>query len=126
MIDSIEKIPSFIALTKNCRKDKSALTPYKFAVMGDCATQHLSKAIMGYAYEVGYNFDVYDADYNQVMAQVMDKSSELYDFCPNAVLLCLCTEKLYEEFSSTPVERREGFADRMFAKIARCRVQHAY
>ena len=77
MIDSIEKIPSFIALTKNCRKDRSALTPYKLAVMGDCATQHLSKAIMGYAYEVGYNFDVYDADYNQVMAQADISSATL-------------------------------------------------
>lgn len=108
---------SFLRLSKNCKKDMSGLTPYKFAVLGDCATQHLSKAIKGYAYEAGFAFDVFDADYNQILAQVMDPASELYTFAPKSMLLYLCTEKLYESFCETPLESRATFADTMFERI---------
>ena len=88
----------FIELKKNCKKDISHLKQHKLAILGDCATQHLAIALRGYAYEFGYGLNVFDADYNQILAQIMDPASELYEFAPESVLFFLCTQKLQEKF----------------------------
>lgn len=105
----------FIQLKKNCKKDASAFPVYKLALLGDCATQHLATALKGQAYEEGIKLEVFDADYNQIVAQTLDPSSELYEFAPQAVVLCLCTEKLYEAFCAS-VERAT-FAEATYQKI---------
>ena len=110
---------TFQKLKKLSKKDISALPQYKLAVMGDCATQHLATAIRGYGVYAGLGMSVFDADYNQIDAQVMDPGSELYTFAPDAVLIQLCTEKLYEAFCNTPLNTRSTFAEDMFARIAR-------
>lgn len=90
---------------------------YKLAVLGNCATQHLATAIMGYAYELGIHMNVFDADYNQIEAQLMDDASELYTFAPEFIFLYLCTEKLYDAFCETAQSNKKAFADTMIARI---------
>lgn len=107
----------FLDLKRNCKKDNSCLIRKKLAILGDCATQHLATAIKGFAYDEGYAIDVFDADYNQIEAQCMDPTAELYAFRPNATLLFMCTEKLHERFYSESVDDRENFANRVFAEI---------
>ena len=86
--------------------------------MGDCATQHLAEAIGGVSYTAGIASEVFDADYNQIDAQVLDKHSELYEFAPNCVVLFMCTQKLHESFCSlATTAEREGFAEQTIAKI---------
>ena len=109
---------SFLKLQRNCAKDMSDLPVTKLALLGDCATQHIAKAIRGYAYEIGQNFDVFDADYDQIDAQLMDEQSELYAFAPDAVLIYHCTQKLYERFTSVEPAARGSFAESEAAKIA--------
>ncbi len=108
---------SFIQLKKNCKKDSSDLKQHKLAILGDCATQHLATALKGYAYEFGYSLNVFDADYNQILAQIMDPSSELYESSPESVLFFLCTEKLQEQFYQTEPEKRSVFAEEKFTEI---------
>jgi len=108
---------SFIQLKKNCKKDGSDLKQHKLAILGDCATQHLATALKGYAYEFGYSLNVFDADYNQILAQIMDPSSELYESSPESVLFFLCTEKLQEQFYQTEPQSRSSFADSKFMEI---------
>ena len=108
---------TFMQLKKLSKKDHSRLPQYKLAVMGDCATQHLSAAIRGYGAYAGLNLSVLDTDYNQIDAQTMNPSSELYDFVPNAVLIQKCTEKLYESFCAAPLERRASFAEDVYAGL---------
>lgn len=108
---------TFTQLKKLSREDNSSLPQYKMAVMGDCATQHLAAAIRGYGIYAGLGLSVFDADYNQIDAQTMDPGSELYAFAPNAVLIQMCTEKLYEAFCSTPLNRRASFAEDTYAHI---------
>ena len=108
---------TFQELKKNCKKDKSEMPQIKLAVMGDCATQFLSKAIEGTGYEAGIDLKVLDVDYNQIDAQVMDSNSEVYEFNPDYILIHMCSEKLYEAFCNTPAEGRYAFAEDMFAKI---------
>ena len=110
---------TFKQLKKLSKADISQLPNYKFAVMGDCATQHLSTAIRGYGIHTGLGMTVLDTDYNQIDAQVMDPGSELYGFAPNAVLIQMCTEKLYEGFCATPLDRRASFAEMTYARISR-------
>ena len=109
---------TFTKLKKLARADISAFPQYKLAVMGDCATQHLATAIRGYAAHVGLGLSVFDADYNQIDAQTMDPGSELYAAKPNAVLIQMCTEKLYKAFCGSPLSRRASFAEDTYARIS--------
>lgn len=108
---------TFMQLKKLSRGDTSSLPPYKIAVMGDCATQHLATAIRGYGIHAGLGMSVFDADYNQIDAQTMDPQSELYRFAPNAVLIQMCAEKLYEAFCASPLDRRGTFAEDTYHRI---------
>ena len=110
---------TFKQLKKLAKADLSQLPQYKLAVMGDCATQHLATALRGYGAHIGLGLSVFDADYNQIDAQVMDPGSELYHFAPNAVLIQMCTEKLYESFCGTPLHRRAFFAEDVYNRITR-------
>lgn len=108
---------TFKQLKKLSRTENAQLPQYKLAVMGDCATQHLATAIRGYGVYAGLGLSVFDADYNQIDAQVMDPGSELYAFAPNAALIQMCTEKLYEAFCATPLDRRAAFAEDSYGRI---------
>lgn len=102
----------FAELEKNCKKSTDICTDfYSLAILGNCATQHLAKAIKGYAYEEKIALNVFDADYNQIDAQVMDDNSELYQMTPDFTLFWLCTEKLYEEFCQST--NRSDFANQI-------------
>ncbi|MBQ3669655.1 MAG: HAD family hydrolase [Clostridia bacterium] len=109
---------SFTALGRNCLKDMSGLAVTKFALLGDCATQHIARAIRGYAYEMGQNFEVFDADYDQIDAQIMDEGSEMYRFKPDTVLIYRCTQRLYERFTSVEPAARGAFAENEAEKLA--------
>ncbi len=50
----------------------------------------LAQAIKGYGHDIGYNFDIWEADYDQIDRLVLDTSSEFYQFNPEFVVLsCL-------------------------------------
>ncbi|MBE6632615.1 MAG: HAD-IIIC family phosphatase, partial [Ruminococcaceae bacterium] len=108
---------SFSELKKASKKDASSFKKIKVAVMGDCATQHISQGLKGYAYSLCYNFDLFDADYNQIDPLVIDPSSELYEFAPDITVIYNCTQKLYDEFTSIPQDQRGGFADAFYARM---------
>lgn len=112
----MEKI-SFVELKKNAKKDMKNLKNYKIAILGNCSTQHLSTALKGYGYKEGYNLDIFDADYNQIDAQVMDDNSELYNHAPNSVLIYMSTEKLFENFCQLELQNRNNFAENILNQI---------
>lgn len=106
---------TFTKLKKNCKKDMSGVKECRLAIMGDCATQHLATAIRGYGVEEGIHFEVFDADYNQIDAQLLDPESEFYQFEAQFALIYMCSEKLYHSFCET--EQKAGFADMVYQKI---------
>lgn len=108
---------TFQQLKKLSKTDASALPQYSLAVLGDCATQHLATALRGYGVSAGIRLNVFDADYDQIDAQVMAPDSELYRFAPQGVLLQMCTEKLQEAFYDRPPEARASFAEDTYARI---------
>ena len=108
---------TFKQLKKWAKADSTSLPQYSLAILGDCATQHLATALRGYGFHAGLSLSVFDADYNQIDAQVMDPGSELYTFAPNAVLIQMCTEKLYEAFCAAPLNQRGSFAEDTYSRI---------
>ena len=117
---------SYLQLKKNCARTPETPDGTRFALLGDCATQLLATAIRGYALEMNLPLRVFEADYDQIDAQLMDTSSEFYAFVPETVLLYRCTEKLYERFVRTPLDARAAFAETEIEKIRAewARVQH--
>ncbi len=109
---------TFSELKKKSRSSAEGLPRFRLALMGDCATQHLATALRGAAMDRGVNLDLWEADYDQLQAQILDDQSELYTFEPAAVLLYLCSEKLYDKFAKCPLEQREQFAQRTYEGIA--------
>lgn len=105
----------FVQLRKLAKKNNPEFPSFKLALLGNCATQHLATALKGTGYSEGISLSVFDADYNQLDPQTLDPQSELYEFAPQAVVLCLCTEKLYEAF--TECKDKAHFADIEMAKI---------
>ena len=95
----------------------SALPEYRIAIVGDFATQLLARAVRGRGYELGLRFEVFDADFNQVEAQILDGESALYRHRPQAVLLALCAERLHESFCRAGPQERRGFAETAFRRI---------
>lgn len=108
---------TFTELKKAARTDISKLPEMKLAVLGDCSTQHLSEAIHGAGRLHGIGLEIFDADYDQIYAQTEDEHSELYAFKPDAVLLFLSTEKLYENFCALDISGRGNFASETERKL---------
>ena len=108
---------SFVQLKKNAKKDMNNFTKLKIAILGNCSTQHLSTAVKGYGYEEKFNFEIFDADYNQIDGEIFDNNSTLYQFKPNYILIYMCVEKLYEDFVNTEISSRDKFAENIINKI---------
>ena len=108
---------TFQALKKNLKKDFSALKTIKVAVLGDSATQMYVQAIKGYGYELGINFDVFEADYDQVELQVYDGTSELNEFKPDYVVIFYCTNKLLKKFGKQNLNDKANFAREQLDKF---------
>lgn len=94
----LPELLSFNHLKKNLKKDTTGLKAVKVALLGDSATQFLKQAIKGYAVELGFQFEIYEADYNQIDAQILDTSSELYAFQPEFVVVFQSVQKLRKHY----------------------------
>ncbi len=89
---------SFNDLKKNLKKDFSGFKKIRLALLSDSASQLLNNAIKAYGFEAQLDFEIYEADYNQVDLQVFDPTSELYSFNPDFIFINRCTEKLMKDF----------------------------
>lgn len=110
----------FKELKKFAKQDFEGKTKGKevrLCVLGNVATQLFSLGIEGYLKAEGIDAKVLDTDYNQIDSQLLDLSSETYEFNPDVILLYIATDKIYEEFLDTDVSERSSFADSYFNKI---------
>lgn len=102
---------TFNELKRNLKQDMAALPTIKVALLGDTATQFLATAIRGYGYECGYGIDLYEAEYNQVERQVLDPTSDLYQFGADYVVVFQSTHKLLGKYSLAKPEEQASLAD---------------
>lgn len=108
---------SYLELKKLARQGAAGGPDVRVAVLGDCSTQHLSLAVKGALAGRGLSAAVFDADYDQIIANVIDKDSGLYAFSPDYVVLHHCTEKAYERFCAIEAAEREGYGDEMLHEL---------
>jgi FkbH-like protein len=108
---------SYNDLKKNAGKELTTNEKVKLAILGDTATQFLTKSIKGFGYYKKIDLEIFEADYNQIETQIMDSGSELYSFSPQYVLIYMSSEKIYEAFCKTKIEARYSFADHYFQNI---------
>lgn len=102
---------NFNQLRKNLSKNYANFQKVKIAILGDSSTQLLVQAIKGYAYEEKFEFDVYEAGYNQMDSQILVSDSELYSFGPECIIIWYSTEKLLEKFYKLNIDEKKHFAE---------------
>ena len=108
---------NFVQLKKNLKKDFSGLSTIKLAILGDSATQFLNQAIKGLGYDYGYDFSIWEADFNQIERQVFDLSSDLYTFNPDVVIIFRSSHKLLGKYNKLEVGEHASLAKKELETI---------
>jgi FkbH-like protein len=88
----------FITIKKNLKKDYSAFSKIRLALLGDSATQLFRMALRGYAFEEKIDLEIFESDYDQIDRLIFDTSSELYTFNPDFLVIFQSTGKLKRRF----------------------------
>ena len=89
----------------------------KLALLSDSASQLLAQALRGHGFESQVDFELFEADYNQVDQQVFDPASELYVFRPSFVFINLSSEHLLKDFYSADGKQQSDFGRNRAEKI---------
>jgi len=103
-------LPSFSVLKKNLKNNVDSLKVIKIAILADTASQLVTQAIKGYGIENKVNFEIFEADYNQIDHQIFDPTSELYKFAPDFLIILKSTEHLTKHFYTLDRDKKENFA----------------
>ena len=90
----------------------------KVTLLGDTATQLLVVAIKGEAVDRRLSLNIYEGEYNQVERQLMDPTSELYEYDAEITIIFQSTHKLGEYHSSLSTDRQERLADERLSFIS--------
>ena len=103
---------------KKLAKEEQNAPKVKVALLGDTATQLLVTAIKGEAVDRGIAVDLYEGEYSQVERQLMDPTSELYEFDAEITIIFQSTHKLGEYHSSLSTDKQEQLADERLSFIS--------
>ena len=87
---------SVIELKKFAKQTSPDAPKIRVALLGDTSTQLLATSLKGLGFVRGYNVDIFESEYNQVERQLLDQSSELYQFDPEFIVVFQSTHKLLE------------------------------
>ena len=109
---------SIIELKKSAKKILPDAPTIKIAMLGDTATQLLCTAIRGMGVERGYNIDLFEAEFNQVERQLLDPTSDLYQFNADFIVIFQSTHKLGEHHSMLSTEQQVSLADERIGFLA--------
>jgi FkbH-like protein len=93
------------------KKGYSGLRKIKIAVLGDNSTQLLVKALKGAGFDKKLEYDIYEAEYNQIDININDPDSGLYTFKPEIVIIINSAEKIRQAFYKSDPLKRKDFSD---------------
>ena len=108
---------SFNTLKKASKQDCSGLPKVRIALLGDTATQFLATAVKGLGKIRGFDVELFEAEYNQVERQVMDPTSELYEFNPEITIVFQSTHKLLVKYGKADAAAKASLADDRLAFV---------
>ncbi len=107
----------FDQLKKNLKKDYSGLSKLKVALLGDSSTQLLVQAVRGYAYDLGYDLDIWESGHDQIDLQLFSVSSEFKRNDYDIVVVFRSSHKLLQKFNRSSEHDRQKMADEQIALI---------
>ena len=102
---------TFGQLKKYLKEDFKNLKLVKVAMIGDTATQFLTQAIRAYGCKLGFNLQIWEADFNQIDRQVFDASSEMYAFAPEIIIIFHSSHKLLSKYNKLSTSIQVNLAD---------------
>ena len=102
---------TFKELKRATKQDTVSLPKLKVALLGDTATQLLATAIKGEGILRNYNIELWEAEYNQVERQIMDPTSDYYQFEPDYTIIFHSNHKLLEKHSLVNSDLQNKLAD---------------
>ena len=103
---------------KKLAKEELNTPLMKVALLGDTATQLLVTAIKGECKDRGINIDIFEGEYNQVERQLMDPTSDLYQYDAELTIIFQSTHKLGEYHSTLSVNQQEHLADERLSLVS--------
>lgn len=89
---------TFPQLKKLAKLENNDSKKVKFALLGDTATQFLNIVLKGTAAKEGFNFEIFEADFGQISRQILDVTSEYYEFEADYTLIFESSHKLLSQY----------------------------
>ena len=107
----------FAHLKKNLKKTVEDYKTVRLAILGDSATQFVAQAIKGMGVEFRLNLEIFEAEFNQIDRQILDPSSELYEFAADVILIFQSGHKLLQKYNKNAGDSRHRFAEENITHI---------
>ncbi|SFN47698.1 HAD-superfamily phosphatase, subfamily IIIC/FkbH-like domain-containing protein [Chryseobacterium oleae] len=107
---------TFSELKKELRREIPQLKKIKIALLGDTATQFLNVALKGTAVNDGFDFEIFEADFGQISRQILDPTSEYYEFNPDYTIIFESTHKLLSQYYKS-YNTQTAFAEQKISYI---------
>ncbi|KFF22128.1 HAD-IIIC family phosphatase [Chryseobacterium sp. JM1] len=107
---------TFSELKKELRREIPQLKKIKIALLGDTATQFLNVALKGTAVNEGFEFEIFEADFGQISRQILDPSSEYYEFNADYTIIFESTHKLLSQYYKS-YDSQIAFAEQKISYI---------
>jgi FkbH-like protein len=101
---------TFSELKKNLKGDYARFPRVKLAILGDSPTQLLAQALRAYGFDAQLDYEIFEADVDQIDRQILDPTSELHASSPDYVLIFESTSKMYTTFAKASEAARATFA----------------
>lgn len=118
--DSSSSTASFLISRYQQLRSKLNLFPYRLAILRSFTVEPMVPLLRAAAFAAGIDLTVYVSDFNAHVQDMLDPSSPLYRFAPDAAILALQTRDvvpdLWREFS-TSAEQRQAAVGRVTAEF---------
>jgi len=101
----------FSLLKKNLKKPVEGFKTVRTAILGDSATQFVAQAIKAMGIEYSLNLEIFEAEFDQIDRQILDLTSELYEYDADVALIFQSSHKLLQKYNKTTPERQHLFAE---------------
>lgn len=83
----------------------------KIAILGDSATQLIRKFLLAKNTDNNLQFEIFEADFNQIEQQILNIDSDLYRLKPDFVIVFQSSQQLLHQFQTTNTNTRHSFAE---------------
>src|SRR5689334_16542760 len=88
----------------------------RLGILGDCATQHYSQCVAAALKLRGIWPQIYEAEFDSIQRETVDRSGQLFQHAPAAVIVFNCVQKLEEQFARSAVH--DGFAEQVLGELS--------